>query len=40
MPTWTAVPECPECGNIMAPVDDGYECIECDEFYENEDEDD
>jgi len=37
---WTSVPVCPECGDIMAPAEDGYECIECDEFFENEDDDD
>jgi len=30
MPKWIAVPECPECGDVMREDDEGdWECTDC-----------
>jgi len=40
MARWTAVPICPDCDKIMPPNEDGdFECVECDEIIESEDDD-
>jgi len=40
MPSWIAVPICSDCDEAMTPDENGdYECPECGEIIENEEED-
>ncbi len=40
MASWIAVPICSDCDEVMAPDEDGdFECPECGEIIENEEDD-